>query len=144
MSLFSLMIEASEKVGQMEVKEKTLLPKLTNDIQIRGLVKNIKMPTGSYDRALWTEYIEKCNQVNAKYTKERYEGFGIEIISEYDDLFYEAKLPEGWEIVSHETSSFWSDLCNRDKKIASLFYKAAFYDRSAMISWEKESNNGKD
>lgn len=50
-----------------------------------------------------------------------------------DPLFCEAELPTGWKIIPTE-HSMWSDLVNnKGKKIASIFYKAAFYDRCAFL-----------
>lgn len=50
-----------------------------------------------------------------------------------DDLFTSATLSEGWkkEATDH---SMWSKLVDADGKvIAQIFYKAAFYDRSAHM-----------
>lgn len=51
-----------------------------------------------------------------------------------DDLFCEAQLPEGWkkEATDH---SMWSKLVDdKGRERASIFYKAAFYDRSAFLN----------
>lgn len=51
-----------------------------------------------------------------------------------DEIFYRAVLPEGWKIVPTD-HSMWSDLVDASgTKKASIFYKAAFYDRRASIS----------
>ena len=53
---------------------------------------------------------------------------------EGDPLFCEATLPDGWkkEATGH---SMWSMLVDADRKErASIFYKAAFYDRDAFMS----------
>jgi hypothetical protein len=62
-----------------------------------------------------------------------YKKLGIEIIGEYDDLFYKVKLPIEWEIKSHSNSLWSSLLDNKGKERALIFYKVAFYDRSADI-----------
>ncbi len=50
-----------------------------------------------------------------------------------DRLFCDATLPEGWkkEVANH---AMWSKLVDESgKERASIFHKAAFYDRSARI-----------
>jgi hypothetical protein len=80
-----------------------------------------------------------------------YEGCGIKVVGETsgDSLFLDVQLPEGWAIKSTD-HSMWSNLkdnngCTR----ATIFYKAAFYDREAFIntvcryhtSWGKHPDN---
>jgi hypothetical protein len=53
---------------------------------------------------------------------------------EGDPLFCEAWLPAGWQKKPTE-HAMWSTLVDADgKERASIFYKAAFYDRSAFIN----------
>ena len=55
-----------------------------------------------------------------------------------DPLFRRAELPAGWSIKPTD-HNLWSDLCDETgKKRASIGYKAAFYDRWATISPERE------
>jgi hypothetical protein len=55
--------------------------------------------------------------------------------SDGDPLFVNVTLPDGWTIKPTD-HSMWSDLLNASGvKVASIFYKAAFYDRSAFIRW---------
>lgn len=50
-----------------------------------------------------------------------------------DPLFCEATLPEGW-IKRATDHSMWSELVDENGKVrANIFYKAAFYDRSAFM-----------
>jgi len=50
-----------------------------------------------------------------------------------DDLFYTVKLPTGWKITPTD-HSMWSELKDdKGEVVANIFYKAAFYDRSAFI-----------
>lgn len=50
-----------------------------------------------------------------------------------DDLFVNVTLPEGWRKAATD-HSMWSDLVDKKgRKRASIFYKAAFYDRSARL-----------
>ncbi len=53
-----------------------------------------------------------------------------------DDLFIEAVLPAGW-IITPTDHAMWSDLRDaQGRKRASIFYKAAFYDRDAYMRGE--------
>jgi len=52
-----------------------------------------------------------------------------------DDIFVETKLPNGWKKESTD-HSMWSKLLdNEGRERARIFYKAAFYDRSAHVDW---------
>lgn len=71
--------------------------------------------------------------------KELYESMGIEVVgpTERDDQFYDVKLPAGWKKVG-TGHAMWTDLVDdKGVKRASIFYKAAFYDREAFINFEK-------
>ena len=66
-----------------------------------------------------------------------FEAMGIVFGEPVDELFIEAKLPDGWrkEAIGH---SMWSHLLDeRGRKRAGIFYKAAFYDRSAHMYPER-------
>lgn len=66
--------------------------------------------------------------------KESFESLGIKFGEDADDIFVNVTLPEGWEKKPTD-HSMWSDLIDeKGRKRASIFYKAAFYDRSAHIS----------
>lgn len=61
------------------------------------------------------------------------EALGVAKGSEEDDLFYRATLPEGWQIVPTD-HSMWSQLVDdTGTERAAIFYKAAFYDRTAQF-----------
>ena len=67
-------------------------------------------------------------------TKEQFEQMGIVFGQPVDDLFYEVRLPEGWKKIPTD-HSMWSKLVDEQgRERASIFYKAAFYDRSAFLS----------
>lgn len=67
-------------------------------------------------------------------TPEAYAKMGIKIIGEVNDLFYEVELPAGWKIDA-SGHSMWSTLVDaKGRERGKIFYKAAFYDRSAFIS----------
>ena len=66
-------------------------------------------------------------------TREDLESLGFVFGNEVDDLFIEAILPEGWtkEPTDH---SMWSHLRDSKHRLrGEIFYKAAFYDRSAFL-----------
>lgn len=106
-------IENQEKRGQQMVVEYHRLPKATN----------------------------RCSNIRPKrddfeFTKVQYEKMGIKIIDEYDDLFWNVQLPDGWKIEA-TTSAIWNYLIDdKGRKRASFFYKAAFYDRDAFINFD--------
>ena len=71
--------------------------------------------------------------------KEIYEKLGIKVIgpSKGDELFLDVELPVGWskKATDHD---MWSELLDdKGRKRAGIFYKAAFYDRNADISFER-------
>lgn len=56
-----------------------------------------------------------------------------EVITGKDDLFVPCKLPKGWGVEPTD-HPMWSELKDASGKVrASIFYKAAFYDRSAFL-----------
>ena len=55
-----------------------------------------------------------CSDIRPKrddfeFTKTQYEKMGIKIIDEYDDLFWNVQLPDGWKIEA-TTHPLWNDL----------------------------------
>ena len=67
--------------------------------------------------------------------KQALDAAGVEFLGvvEDDPIFQYAKLPEGWE-KRRTDHSMWSDLVDSDGEVvARIFYKAAFYDRSAHL-----------
>ena len=104
-------IENQERRGQRMVAEYVRLPKGTNACCLRS-----------------------HNHEDFEFTKVQYEKMGIKIIDEYDDLFWNVQLPDDWRIEATD-HPLWSDLIDdRGRRRASLFYKAAFYDRDAFIN----------
>lgn len=125
-------IENQEKRGQRIVVANQRLPQKTND----HCVPDEFRFNGIEDSMSWEERNEITNRNNREYTKNQYEKMGIEIVSEYDDLFYSVKLPKGWEIKATD-HSMWNNLFDdKGRKRANFFYKAAFYDRDAFINFE--------
>ena len=63
-------------------------------------------------------------------------GFVFSEPADGDLLFLDAEMPDGWEIRPTD-HSVWSDLLDGEgRKRASVFYKAAFYDRRAHMQLE--------
>jgi len=70
-------------------------------------------------------------------TREKLESLGIVFGKEYDDIFIHCTLPNGWKKAPTD-HSMWSKLLDdKGRNRAGIFYKAAFYDRSAYISLTK-------
>lgn len=68
--------------------------------------------------------------------KEILESAGVKFLGqvEGDDLFQYVELPNGWGLEPTD-HSMWSKLVDEQgRERASIFYKAAFYDRSAFAS----------
>jgi hypothetical protein len=62
--------------------------------------------------------------------------FGDEIPG--DNVFRSATVPSGWKMQPTD-HSYWSNLVDESGKMrATVFYKAAFYDRSARITVVEE------
>lgn len=78
-----------------------------------------------------TEILPKDTQAH----QDAYEKLGIAVLGDFDDIFYKVQLPAGWnkQATGH---SMWSKLLDdKGRERASIFYKAAFYDRHAHIGF---------
>lgn len=105
-------IENQEKRGQRAVVTNKRLPKATN----------------------YCSGYQSKNDTD--FTRQQYEKMGIKIIDDYDDLFWNVQLPEGWDIKA-TSHPMWNELLDdKGRKRASFFYKAAFYDRDAFTNFE--------
>lgn len=62
-----------------------------------------------------------------------YAAWNIAILREVDGLFFAVQLPEGWKITGEEHPLWTRLLDEQNRPRALIFYKAAFYDRSAEI-----------
>ena len=61
-----------------------------------------------------------------------------------DEMFTYVTLPTGWKKIA-TSHSMWSDLVDdKGRKRASMFYKAAFYDRSAHLTTCRRFSTGID
>lgn len=77
---------------------------------------------------------------NGPGAKEIYEKLGIRVVgpSNGDELFLDVELPSGWSKKAKD-HHMWSELIDdKGRGRADIFYKAAFYDREANISFKKK------
>lgn len=133
-------IENQERRGQQSVVRNQRLPKKLNDYSVPREVRW----NGIEESMDWNETHKIQTQNNIEYTKQQYERMGITIVEEYDDLFWNVTLPEGWEIKATD-HSMWNNLFDdKGRKRANFFYKAAFYDRDAFINFDTRFHVGVD
>jgi hypothetical protein len=72
--------------------------------------------------------------------KKDLEKLGFKFLKNVDDIFVNVVMPAGWKKVPTD-HSMWSDLIDdKGRKRASIFYKAAFYDRSAHMRLNRRFN----
>lgn len=68
--------------------------------------------------------------------KQKLEDMGVKFLRESprDNLFYDVELPKGWAVKPTD-HSMWNKLVDdKGTEIASIFFKAAFYDRDAFLN----------
>ena len=124
-------IENQERRGQQSVIANQQLPKHVNELSMwevcsKGITKDM-----DYD-----ERNKISTHNNITYTKEQYEKMGIVILGEYDDLLYNVRLPDGWQIKA-TNHSMWNNLIdNKGRKRADFFYKASYHDRKAFTNFD--------
>lgn len=69
-----------------------------------------------------------------KLDRAQFEKAGFIFANEADDLFVNVTFPKGWRKRSTD-HDMWTDIVDEsEKKRGSIFYKAAFYDRSAFAN----------
>lgn len=67
--------------------------------------------------------------------RKMWESLGFVFGDAHDDLFVNVAFPAGWKLVATD-HSMWSDLLDASgRKRAGMFYKGAFYDRTARINF---------
>jgi len=66
-----------------------------------------------------------------EYLELLYKELGIEIIEEYDRLFYKVNLPEGWSIENSGYMNYVKDPAGN--VVIEYFYDSKFYDREAYV-----------
>ncbi len=88
----------------------------------------------------------KCNSPRGINAAEQYHKMGIKVFttSKDDDIFMGVKMPTGWKKVATD-HSMWNNLVDDKGRIrATIFYKAAFYDRDSFINFETRYQTGCD
>lgn len=104
-------IEAQEKAGQLEQAEKQTLP----------------MDLGQR----WDKSPDAAAKARAPW-----EALGFKFGNPVEGIFVEATFPKGWKKQPTD-HSMWSDIVDeKGRKRGAIFYKAAFYDRSAHARLE--------
>jgi len=77
--------------------------------------------------------LPNCSQLQQK----QLEKAGFTFGTQADDLFVNVRFPPGWTKKATD-HSMWSELRDaKGRKRAGIFYKAAFYDRSAHMQLER-------
>ena len=67
-------------------------------------------------------------------SQEVWERLGFIFGEPYDDLFVNVQFPQGWTMQPTD-HNMWSNLLDAEGRLrGQIFYKAAFYDRSAQVS----------
>jgi hypothetical protein len=130
-------IERQEAEGQTSFVASETIPR-----DIQGLIYYNRYDIKDSDIKKLTKILEK-------------HGFKFESIKPVEEIFMACALPEGWTKKATD-HSMWSDLLDeKGRKRAGIFYKAAFYDRSAHMhfnqfynisdeplgGWEKHDSN---
>lgn len=70
-------------------------------------------------------------------TRAQLEAIGFTFGADVDDLFVACTLPAGWAIKATDHSLHSNLVDDKGRKRAGIFYKAAFYDRSADMSMDR-------
>jgi hypothetical protein len=115
----------------------------SDEVQQLGIIGNVMSGGDGGDGVLAAEAAGASAFVNAEVLPKQGIQDGVdaglvEITSDADDLFYNVKLPEGWEKKSGVPDPRHISLLDPKGNIrASIFYKAAFYDRKADMWWKK-------
>jgi hypothetical protein len=74
--------------------------------------------------------------------RQQLEKLGFKFGADSDDLFVNVTFPAGWSKKATD-HSMWSNLLDdKGRKRGAIFYKAAFYDRSAHMSLERRYSYG--
>lgn len=110
-------IERQEAEAQQELRSASKLPK-------EGTIQ------GRYGR----EDVPTNGREDVPTNKAQLEAIGFVFGEEIDDLFIACQLPQGWSIELSD-HSMWSHVVDeRGRQRMPIFYKGAFYDRSAHTS----------
>lgn len=104
------------------------------DMEARGQAQFVSQSSRLPTRGL-TEPDPGGNERDASILQATWAQLGIKIgaLVDGDPMFTNVELPPGWELKATD-HPMWSELLDdKGRKRAGMFYKAAFYDRSAHI-----------
>jgi hypothetical protein len=77
------------------------------------------------------------SQLPKECPRKELEAMGFKFGADVDNLFVSVTMPAGWKKQATE-HSMWSELVDdKGRKRAGIFYKAAFYDRSAHMGLDR-------
>lgn len=76
--------------------------------------------------------------------RKQYETLGFVFGEDHDDLFVNVQLPAGWKYQATDQSMHNEILDNHGRRRVGVFYKAAFYDRSASCNLRIRYTAGRD
>lgn len=126
-------IEVSEKREQDYIVNNSKLPMLANRSDVPYQIIN-----AGVEPSMEIEQIIKTNHINnRKWTMDQYEKMGIKILDEYDELFLNVELPEGWNIQATD-HAMWNDVLDeKGRRRIQFFYKGSFYDRDAFTNFQR-------
>jgi hypothetical protein len=103
--------------------------------QRRATGRQDRLPRYHRDPAFYDERAKANTLADEAETRATAESFGFTYGKEIDDLFVNVTFPPGWEMRADD-HSMWSTLYDEQgRKRGSMFYKGAFYDRSATVSF---------
>jgi len=106
------------------------LPKITNG----GISNSVKFKGIVKEKMTFSEREEIVKKNNIEWTKQQYESIGIEILDDFDDLFFKVSLPDGWTI--RRDDGYWSSVLNEEgKPRISYFSKSAAWDPEAFSNF---------
>lgn len=118
--------------------------KITNPAALSALIKGdientivASTPGGieAQEKAGQTDLVASANMPREmKPNRKAFEKVGFRFLAEIDDIFIEAKLPDGWMRSATDHSMHSDILDSIGRQRVSVFYKAAFYDRRASAS----------
>jgi hypothetical protein len=90
---------------------------------------------GGIERQEKAGQVEMCNTevLPKECPRAELEAVGVRFGDDHDDLFVDVTLPAGWKKQATDHSMYSDLVDDKGRKRASIFYKAAFYDRRADL-----------
>ncbi len=91
-----------------------------------------------------SQAVKQALPLDLRGKKHEFEAVGFKFLSNDDGLFQEVEFPVGWS-KSPTDHSMWTDILDeKGRKRGAIFYKAAFYDRSAHAHLSCRFHVGRD